>query len=378
MRIILIASCLLFVVGSFAQDTGKIRTISGKMYKIHLVQAGETLFALSRTYNVKVDELEKANPSAKQGLNIGQEILIPTDGVKILTGREKKHKVKAGETLFSISRQYEVTVDQIRNWNNLSDAALSVGQVLLIKKDSDKPQETATRVDTPIVKADPVAVSTNGDTHAVKAGETLFSISRQYQVSVPEIVEWNDLESTAINEGMQLVVKKPDPSNPTAATKETIKTDNTSITKDNEEGNNTQNRVVDKKDTPKETETVKDAANDNGSKPDKTSETVIDQTKIKPAGDTDDFVEVTESGVAELIPDTEGTRKYLALHRTVAPGTIIRVRNEINGREVWARVIGKLPDTGDNKNVLVKISKAAYDRLGALDKKFRVTITYIP
>ena len=56
----------------------------------------------------------------------------------------------------------------------------------------------------------------------------------------------------------------------------------------------------------------------------------------------------------------------------------MRVRNEMNGQEVFVRIIGKLPDTGENRNILIKISRAAYDQLGAIDARFRVTISFIP
>lgn len=79
-----------------------------------------------------------------------------------------------------------------------------------------------------------------------------------------------------------------------------------------------------------------------------------------------------EGGLAELIEGTDGNRKYLALHRTAKVGTILKVRNELNNREVFVRVRGELPNIGANTNVIIKISKSAYDRLGAIDPKFRV------
>jgi hypothetical protein len=86
--------------------------------------------------------------------------------------------------------------------------------------------------------------------------------------------------------------------------------------------------------------------------------------------------EIKESGLAELIEGTDGNRKYLALHRTAPSGTILKVRNEMNNREVFVRVMGKLPETAPNDKLVIKISKSAYDRLGALDPKFRVEVTY--
>jgi hypothetical protein len=86
--------------------------------------------------------------------------------------------------------------------------------------------------------------------------------------------------------------------------------------------------------------------------------------------------EVTQEGLAELIEGTEGNRKYLALHRTAPVGTILKIKNEMNNREVFVRVMGKLPETPMTDKVLIKISKSAYDRLGAIDQRFRVAVTY--
>ena len=88
--------------------------------------------------------------------------------------------------------------------------------------------------------------------------------------------------------------------------------------------------------------------------------------------------EVVESGLAEAIKGSAKNQKYLGLHRSVPVGTVMRVRNEMNGQEVFVRIIGKLPNTGANKNVIIKISKSAYDSLGAIDARFRVTISYLP
>ena len=83
-----------------------------------------------------------------------------------------------------------------------------------------------------------------------------------------------------------------------------------------------------------------------------------------------------ETGLAELIEGTEGNRKYLALHRTAPVGTILKIRNEMNNREVFVRVMGKLPDSAQADKVVIRISRSAYDRLGAIDPKFRVQVTY--
>jgi hypothetical protein len=86
---------------------------------------------------------------------------------------------------------------------------------------------------------------------------------------------------------------------------------------------------------------------------------------------------VTESGIAATIAGS-GTDKYLALHKTAPVGTIMQVRNQMNGQSVYVRVIGELPDTGENSNMLVRLSPRAVQKLGTNDAKFRVETSYVP
>ena len=85
---------------------------------------------------------------------------------------------------------------------------------------------------------------------------------------------------------------------------------------------------------------------------------------------------VKESGLAAMIEGSTTSKKYLALHRTAPVGTVIGVRNEMNDQMVFVRVLGKLPDVGDNDRIIMRISKAAYDNISAIDQKFRVELTY--
>ncbi len=64
------------------------------------------------------------------------------------------------------------------------------------------------------------------------------------------------------------------------------------------------------------------------------------------------------------------------LHRTAKVGSVMKIRNEMNGMEIYARVVGKLPATGDNNKLLIKISKAAFEQLRAVDARFPVEISY--
>jgi hypothetical protein len=108
------------------------------------------------------------------------------------------------------------------------------------------------------------------------------------------------------------------------------------------------------------------------------TEQVSSSTKTEPQDAYTDITKVVEHGLAQVIEDGTETRKYLALHRTAPIGTIMQIRNEMNDQIVFVRVVGTIQSTGDNDKILVKISKKAFDRLGAVDNRFPVELSYIP
>jgi rare lipoprotein A (peptidoglycan hydrolase) len=88
------------------------------------------------------------------------------------------------------------------------------------------------------------------------------------------------------------------------------------------------------------------------------------------------FTNTKESGLAEVIPGTEANKKYLVLHRNAPVGSVIRVKNEENDLTIFARVVGVLPETGDNSKVLIKLSQAAFEQLKGVNTRFPVEILY--
>ena len=104
---------LLLMRPMLAQD---VREVDGKKFRAHTVEAGQTLFALSRHYAVPVDALLAANPAAASGLSIGQVVLVPLAAVNkkelrtapALHAGELMHRVARKETLYGIARRYGV------------------------------------------------------------------------------------------------------------------------------------------------------------------------------------------------------------------------------------------------------------------------------
>jgi LysM repeat protein len=278
-----------------------------------------------------VDQILEYNPTADGGLEIDQILKVPYIARAKRPAEGSIHKVGEKETLFSISKLYGVSVDEIKQWNNLTDNGLTVGRELIIKKKGTVPENVQKEI------------KPGKGVHTVAPKETIFSITRQYGITREQLREWNGLQSDELKVGQNLIVIQPVYSK---AQPEQVSP-------------NPQTQVQPPVDKP--------------------TSKIVPTEKIPTIRITETVVgsdEVLESGLAELIEGTEGNRKYLALHRTAPVGTILKVRNEMNNREVFVRVMGKLPDTAFTDKVIIRVSKSAYDRLGAIDPRFRVEVTY--
>lgn len=289
------------------RDSVGVQTKNGKLFVQHKVEPKETLFALSRKYGVPVAVIVESNPTVQTSINIGQIVLIPRNKVisnavastaKVIPtapaasnrtftvneNGEKLHTVEAKQTLYSIARMHDVTLEAVKQWNNLVTNQVNVGNILVVGK-----------------------------------GETTASTKPIY---VPEADEEMVKPAEIATETPGTPVASPE-NEPAAAAQPVV------------------------------AERAKE----------ETSATV--ERKL-------------ENGMAEMIDPKADTNKYLALHRSAPIGTIMQVKNAMNDRVVYVRVIGKLPETGANDKVLVRISKKAYQSLGAVDQKFRVEVSYLP
>jgi LysM repeat protein len=131
---------------------------------------------------------------------------------------DRIHTVRAGETLFSISREYNITVDELRRWNNLRDNTIMTGQRLVVSAPQASPA-TPSRPDTRATDRPQEPVTAEPRRHTVRAGETLFAISRRYQVEVNDLRRANNLQSDALRVGQVLIIPaEPGPGQARTAT----------------------------------------------------------------------------------------------------------------------------------------------------------------
>lgn len=123
-------------------DTFAVKTINGKKYFSYMVQNGESIESLANAFKVTVDELKEKNPELNDGPKGGMIIQIPVKEtmmdanlpeISIIT-----YKVKPGDTLFSLAKNNNTTIEDIiqRNMNELGDGILRAGSVIKIAKNS--------------------------------------------------------------------------------------------------------------------------------------------------------------------------------------------------------------------------------------------------
>ena len=148
----------------------------------YTVQKGDSLWNIANKFNVSVESLKTANNLASNLLNIGQTLKIPTEE-KPVTGDYTVYTISKGDSLYSIAKKYNTTVDALVKYNNLSSTNLKVGEQLLI----------------------PISES-KLNTYTVKSGDSLYSIAKKYGITVDELKKANGLTSNNLSLNQKLVI----------------------------------------------------------------------------------------------------------------------------------------------------------------------------
>src|SRR5690554_4999199 len=221
MRIIAVLILLLAITFTgFSQEVGEeIR--NGQLHKIHIVEAGNTLYGLHRKYDATIDAIIKANPIVKDGLQIGQKLYIPVseDEQKPEVLPYITHTVRKKETLYGISRAYGCSVEEIVALNPGVENGLRTGEEIKIPKKEEVVEEETPKVSKEVSKINEIQEErkTSVDSipgliyqaefsdsiveYEVQKGETLYSISRRFMVPVESLVTQNNIKKYEIKPG---------------------------------------------------------------------------------------------------------------------------------------------------------------------------------
>lgn len=122
-------------------STGQLLKIPSALLpeSTYIVKKGDSLYSIANKYNTTIDELKRINNLTSNILSIGQVLKLPSDKVSDIEKEENtiSYTVQKGDSLYNIARKYSTTIDKIKDLNNLTTNLLSIGQVLLIPTDTN-------------------------------------------------------------------------------------------------------------------------------------------------------------------------------------------------------------------------------------------------
>lgn len=306
--------------GLNAVDSVGVEKVGGKIFVIHRVNQGQTMFAVVRQYGTTIHALREANPGMSDQIQSGQTIRVPytpkvakKDSKKDDKKEEKKELVKA--------------------------------EVKETKPVADTPS-VATSTSAPSASS-AAALPANG-IHKVEPGQTLYRVAVKYGVLMADLRKWNNLTDDNLKDGQELIVS--------------------------EKGVEKAAAPVATPPAPKvATTVVKDSVK---------AKTAVPEKVVKPVEEVAPPKVVkskkkSESGLAEVIETDESTSKFLGLHRTAPIGSLVEVLNEYNQEKIIVRIIGRIPDTSVNDDIVIKLSSRAFEKVSPNSKRFRAVVSYL-
>lgn len=164
------------VVKGLANYIGVPYSVQGDNY--YVVQKGDSLWSIAKKFNTTVNNLKTINNLSTNNLSIGQKLVVNAD----TGGSADYYTVQKGDSLYAIANKFNTTVDSIIKLNNLSTTNLSVGQKLKV---TSLPE---------------------GETYIVQKGDSLYAIANKYNTTVNNLINLNNLSTTNLSIGQKLKV----------------------------------------------------------------------------------------------------------------------------------------------------------------------------
>ena len=185
-------------------------TISAQKTDIvsHTVAQGQTLYSISKLYNTTVEEIIKFNPGSAEKLSIGQKLIIPSNSnAKGDNKNVKTHTIQPGETLYRLSKMYDVTTDELCAANpGLSINNFRAGETVVIPSKGNETKKASKPVVAKEEEKKPVIVGT----HVVQRRENIETICNKYGITHEELIKANPiLQEKKLKRKMELYIPAP-------------------------------------------------------------------------------------------------------------------------------------------------------------------------
>jgi len=384
-----------------SRDSIGVENLNGKKLILHKIVAKDTYYSISRRYNVSPKDIMTFNDN--KYLQIGVIVKVPTqeaftvgtpvkpatttasnpspavassDGSTII-----EHAVQRKENLNMLAEKYGTTINDIKSLNNLKTINLQIGQVLKIaakkgltdennqetspapvaaapvptpapvtvpapsttpnqykKPEKQKPQQipapTSAPVPVPAATVNKSGAKEEFISHTVASNETMYSIATKYDLTLDQLKAKNNLTTNSLYIGQKLLIKGQYPVKQTPLERDTEDNDADTL------------------------ESVKNPS-----------------LRLPPS--RYGLSQLDEKGTGIWIVDQDlDSSKMLVLHRTAPIGTIMKITNPMSNRSTFAKVVGKFTENESTKDVIIVMTKAVADALGALDKRFLCNLTY--
>ena len=217
--------------------TKSIKSAEPLNLEYYTVQKGDNLSSIAKKYDVSVTDIKQWNKLQSNAVALGKSLKIkskentsklskdikatheiikkPTEeAIASVDNQEKneievEYSVKSGDNLGSIAQKFGITLQELKEWNNLSTNNLALGKTLIVSKKENTVVETTAVASNSIdsfKKKSPSAKSIDED-YFVKKGDSLYSISKKYPgVTISDIKKWNGIKDEDIKPGMKLKI----------------------------------------------------------------------------------------------------------------------------------------------------------------------------
>lgn len=170
---------------------------------VYTVKKGDSLYSIAKKYETTVDELKRYNNLKSNLIDVGDRIIIPCDYNIGTNDNFTYYIVEKGDNLYSIAKKFGTTIDKIISDNNLKSSVLSIGTTLLVDDNN-----MINTIEECYGSSEPI-----NNNYVVQSGDSLYSIAKKYNTSVNEIMNLNNLNSTLLSIGQELIIPNNDSKN---------------------------------------------------------------------------------------------------------------------------------------------------------------------